>query len=76
MMKTLYLTFVTFLLWAPGARAQSTGPQGDEARPVVRATRVTSPISIDGRLDDAAWASASVVTDFTQVDPEEGQPGS
>ncbi len=29
---------------------------------------------IDGKLDDAAWALAEPLTDFTQRDPEEGEP--
>jgi hypothetical protein len=29
---------------------------------------------VDGRLDEAAWSAAEMVGDFTQVDPEEGQP--
>ncbi len=31
---------------------------------------------IDGKLDDAAWASAEPLTGFTQRDPEEGKPAS
>jgi hypothetical protein len=31
---------------------------------------------LDGRLDDPAWAQAPVLTDFTQRDPNEGQPAS
>lgn len=33
---------------------------------------VSAPPVIDGRLDDHAWQAASVLTDFTQVLPEEG----
>ena len=35
---------------------------------------MTGDIQVDGRLDEAAWATATPVSDFTQVDPEEGQP--
>jgi hypothetical protein len=31
-------------------------------------------ITIDGRLDEEAWTKATPVTDFTQVDPKEGEP--
>lgn len=34
----------------------------------------SGPIVIDGKLDDAAWKDAIPVTDFTQVDPDEGRP--
>lgn len=44
--------------------------------PAVRAAERTSPIVIDGRLDDAAWRTAAPVTDFTQTDPDEGKPAS
>ncbi len=42
--------------------------------PSARAAQRTSPISIDGKLDEAAWQAATPVTEFTQVDPDEGQP--
>lgn len=32
----------------------------------------TAPPKIDGKLDDAAWAKAEVISDFTQVRPAEG----
>ncbi|MDH5590613.1 MAG: carbohydrate binding family 9 domain-containing protein, partial [Gemmatimonadota bacterium] len=54
--------------------AQQEDGGGEAARPVVQATRLTAGIVVDGRLEDAAWASARVVTGFTQVDPEEGRP--
>jgi hypothetical protein len=31
-------------------------------------------VQLDGRLDEAVWASARPITGFTQVDPEEGEP--
>ena len=31
-------------------------------------------ITIDGRLDEDAWSKATPITDFTQVDPKEGEP--
>ena len=34
----------------------------------------TSPLVIDGKLNDAAWAKATPVSDFTQNDPDEGKP--
>lgn len=40
------------------------------------ATRAPSAVTLDGRLDDAAWAAATPITAFTQMDPEEGQPAS
>lgn len=40
----------------------------------VRATRITTPISIDGRLDDSAYQEVRPITDFVQQEPDEGAP--
>ena len=44
--------------------------------PVPSATAVpkTGHITIDGRLDEDAWSKATPITEFTQVDPKEGEP--
>jgi hypothetical protein len=39
---------------------------------VVRAIRIASPPTIDGRLDDEPWIVAPAATDLTQRDPENG----
>jgi len=44
--------------------------------PAVEATRRASPIVLDGRITEPAWNAAPVVTDFRQIDPEEGKPAS
>ncbi|HXT71587.1 MAG TPA: DUF5916 domain-containing protein [Vicinamibacterales bacterium] len=36
--------------------------------------RLTSPIALDGRLDEPAWASAALAKGFLQNDPREGAP--
>ena len=58
---------------APAAQA---GPAAGFAigggRRSVQAQRATEPPIIDGRLDDAAWRDAVLVTDFTQTNPVEG----
>jgi hypothetical protein len=38
----------------------------------VHATRVTSPIVIDGRLDEAAWQIAPQITELLRSEPAEG----
>ncbi len=55
------------------AKAQMITQTGAAARRG-RATTVTAPPTIDGRLDDAAWRSAPVFTDFVQREPVEGTP--
>jgi len=43
-------------------------------RPTLRAVRVATAPVIDGDLSDAAWQAAPEFTDFTQHDPDDGQP--
>ena len=72
------------LLFAPTvALAQSTGAASsvvnrghDVPVPSVAATRRTSPIVLDARIDEPAWTAAPVITELKQLDPEEGKPAS
>ena len=45
-------------------------------RPMVRPPRASAPPTIDGRLDDAAWARAAHITDLVQLAPRAGEPAS
>ena len=45
-----------------------------EAPRVVSAARTDAAIRLDGRFDEAAWATAQVATDFVQRGPDVGQP--
>ncbi|MEO8192786.1 MAG: DUF5916 domain-containing protein [Gemmatimonadales bacterium] len=47
-----------------------------EGAPTIRAAALTGSIDVDGRLNEAAWASATPVDVFTQRDPQEGKPAS
>jgi hypothetical protein len=40
----------------------------------IRAVRVTAPIEIDGRLDEAVYANVPPMSDFVQQEPLEGTP--
>ncbi|HEX8242515.1 MAG TPA: DUF5916 domain-containing protein, partial [Longimicrobium sp.] len=42
--------------------------------PHVQAVERTTPIVVDGKLDEAVWQAAPAATGFTQQDPHEGQP--
>jgi hypothetical protein len=42
--------------------------------PAIRARLLTSPIRIDGVLDEAAWQEGEPFTDFLQREPDEGEP--
>ncbi|MEO5799995.1 MAG: DUF5916 domain-containing protein, partial [Gemmatimonadales bacterium] len=52
-------------------------PQASVAQSSQKSTRATRiagpPPQIDGVLDDAAWATAPVISDFVQKDPNEGK---
>jgi hypothetical protein len=42
--------------------------------PSAHASRASERISMDGKLDEAAWAAATPITEFRQVQPDEGKP--
>ena len=43
--------------------------------PTVVIGRTSTPPDIDGRLDDSVWETATHITDFIQIAPIEGAPG-
>lgn len=59
-----------FVILAASGIASAAGAQ-DSTR-VLTATRFQGVIRIDAVLDDSAWASAQVATDFRQREPSEG----
>ena len=72
-----------FLGLIPGVLfAQQDGPERAPtvvnpetvARPTFKATRINTPIAVDGRLDEVAWQNATVLTDFVQQLPKTGYP--
>lgn len=44
--------------------------------PPLHAQRTSAKLTIDGRLDEAAWAAAEPVSDLRQLQPDEGAPPS
>src|SRR6266571_2388647 len=44
--------------------------------PTMTAVRVSRPPTLDGRLDDPAWAGAVPIRGFTETDPDEGKAAS
>ncbi len=58
-----------------GARGGfATVPPDDRPRAVI--SRTTTPPQIDGRLDDSVWETATHITEFVQIAPVAGAPGS
>jgi hypothetical protein len=64
------LVIVLFALRPADAAEQAS------TSPTIRAASLTTPLRIDGLLDEAVWASAPPVDGFTQTDPREGAPAS
>ncbi|PYP78611.1 MAG: hypothetical protein DMD35_10895 [Gemmatimonadetes bacterium] len=64
-------------LSAAAQRVEVTGVRSTHAVPVPTAVAVekVGNVTIDGRLDEEGWSKATPITQFTQVDPEEGKPG-
>src|SRR5258705_11227205 len=58
------------------AIAQVTTRSQSDPRPVATASAREGQVTIDGRLDDAAWAKATPITELVQSSPDEGKPPS
>jgi hypothetical protein len=69
--------FIIALLFVPSeSPAQQTTRSQNDPRPVARAALRQGEVSIDGRLDETAWAAATPITELIQSSPEEGKPPS
>jgi hypothetical protein len=42
--------------------------------PTLRAVRLAEPLRIDGRLDEALYTTIAPISDFVQMEPDEGAP--
>lgn len=73
--RSSFNSLVTFLFWGlhPGVLLPETPAQPAASRPTVVAPLVEEMPKIDGRLDDAAWRAAILVTDFIQTEPNAGE---
>ncbi len=69
------LTFITADLSAQSGGSSLVAPLSASSARVAKATMVKTPPVIDGRLDDEAWKSATLFSDFVQREPLEGSPG-
>ena len=75
------LALVPFTLAAQeqASKSVSSGPFAYGHRtavPSAVAVRRSSAVVLDAKLDEDAWKAATPITDFRQVDPDEGQPAS
>ena len=69
-----YLFLIPVFLFS-AANCFAQGPGGITGAKTVEIPRLPDDITIDGKLDDAIWARAAVVSDFHQMAPfEYAQP--
>ncbi|MEE2668621.1 MAG: DUF5916 domain-containing protein [Gemmatimonadota bacterium] len=66
MLDTRWIVPIAILTTGGGLEAQQA--------PNAIAFQVSLAPTVDGRLDDGAWADAEVLTDFVQREPIDGQP--
>ena len=63
--------FLVAACWTFGA-SRAEGQSDTTSRPQVHAVRLTAPLVVDGKLDEAVWQNGNAVTAFKQRDPHEG----
>ena len=56
----------------PAALPLLLGVSASTAVPSLRAGIATGAVHVDGRLDESAWAATDSITEFSQVEPNEG----
>jgi hypothetical protein len=54
--------------------APATIARDESGRATVRAIRLPAPLHLDGALDEAIYTSVPPISDFIQVEPQEGSP--
>jgi hypothetical protein len=68
-----YLPYL-FLLPFVSVKAQTGNFPPPENAPIVYAVRTSSPVVADGKLDEAIWQTAPVISDFFRIEPRQGGP--
>ncbi len=68
------LTGLPVMAFPAASLTAQSSPEDPSGRRAAVAAERTSPIRIDGRLDDAAWQAAMPVGGFVQAEPVEGAP--
>ena len=62
------------LTWPPAGEAGQIDYRTAHTERTLPAVRATTPITIDGALDEPDWVRAPVARGFIQSDPREGEP--
>ena len=66
LLSALILTNASIFAQAPGTARPAFNYEAAQAERVATAVRITDEITLDGRLDEKAWALAVPATDFYQ----------
>jgi hypothetical protein len=74
--RSLPAVIVAGVLLAAPLSAQQTTKSQNDPRPVAHAAVRTGDVTIDGKLNESAWAAATPIGDLTQSTPNEGKPPS
>ncbi len=74
--SVVMVTLLCALSLALPAGSQQTTLSQNDPRPVAQAAARQGVVAIDGRVDEAAWAAATPITEFLQQRPDEGKPAS
>ena len=59
---------------APAPIAPEVYAEDALGRVTLRATRLATPLTVDGALDEAAYRQTKAITHFVQMEPREGEP--
>ncbi len=70
------LVAMAFLCSLPTLYAKDINYEAIRLERRLHAIKITEKISIDGRLDEPAWAGAARAIEFTQKEPDEGESAS
>lgn len=68
----LRLLYYFFLLPFISLNAQTGNFPPPEKAPIVYAVKTSSPVVADGKLDEAIWQTAPVISDFFRIEPRQG----
>ncbi len=60
----------------PAPTLPATISRDDQGRATLRAVRVTTPMRMDGKLDESLYSSVQPASGFIQMEPSAGQPAS
>ncbi|MEL6122843.1 MAG: DUF5916 domain-containing protein, partial [Bacteroidota bacterium] len=70
-----YWSVIVVVLCVPFASLAQSDQENFEPPvdpPIVRASRVSEGMTIDGTLDEKAWSTAEVISDFYRMEPRQG----